>query len=388
MSLLALLAEWMPRQRWYLGKDCAPSLRVLTTIEHPCDDSTTRVRTLIVADDSRTPPVVYQVPVVERAALHLDGAADPAYTAALHRALGGDGSPGDVLQAEQSNTSIVYRGHSPWICKVYRVLQPGPSPEVELQTALSDAACPHVPRMHGQLTGSWPDPADASRQVSGTLACAQEYVADAIDGWTLATSAGASFTASARGLGAATARVHAALAELFGTGPADDRARTAIVRGWQERLVLAEAAVPALAPRAAQLAQRFARAAASAWPALQRIHGDLHLGQTLRSPERGWLLLDFEGEPLRPLAERTAPDLALRDVAGMLRSCDYAGARDAGGTFLHGYAAASGLAVADDDPLLLALQLDKAVYEARYEATFRPSWLPIPLAGIERLLAR
>ena len=133
------------------------------------------------------------------------------------------------------------------------------------------------------------------------------------------------------------------------------------------------------------------------WPRLQRIHGDYHLGQVLESPGRGWYALDFEGEPLRPLEERTREDLALRDVAGMLRSFDYAAgaAQLAGGdearvqawataakkAFLDGYGE-----LGDEETILLeALVLDKALYEVVYEATERPDWLAIPLAGISRL---
>ncbi|MDX5318014.1 MAG: aminoglycoside phosphotransferase, partial [Actinomycetes bacterium] len=117
----------------------------------------------------------------------------------------------------------------------------------------------------------------------------------------------------------------------------------------------------------------------------------------LHVPNRGWVLLDFEGEPLRPMPERTQPDLALRDVAGMLRSFDYAaGAAEApGGTewaehareeFLEGYTSDAGDDPRDHGDLLAALELDKALYEAVYEARNRPTWLRIPLAAIERLL--
>jgi 1,4-alpha-glucan branching enzyme len=138
-------------------------------------------------------------------------------------------------------------------------------------------------------------------------------------------------------------------------------------------------------------------------PLLQRIHGDYHLGQVLDVPGRGWVLLDFEGEPLRPLAERSRPDLALRDVAGMLRSFDYAagqarvqGTASAADTrawaqaccdaFCDGYAAVSGRDPRQDDVLLRALELDKALYEVVYETRNRPDWLPIPLAAVDRLL--
>jgi predicted trehalose synthase len=143
---------------------------------------------------------------------------------------------------------------------------------------------------------------------------------------------------------------------------------------------------------------------------MQRVHGDLHLGQVLQAPGHGWVLLDFEGEPLRPLHERTVPDLALRDVAGMLRSIDYAAGHDTVGrpdddsaaaaaaaaqgwaeatrdAFCAGYGSVSGRDPRLDAALLRALELDKALYEVVYEARNRPSWLPIPLAAVSRLLA-
>jgi maltokinase len=138
---------------------------------------------------------------------------------------------------------------------------------------------------------------------------------------------------------------------------------------------------------------------------VQRVHGDLHLGQTLRSVT-GWVVLDFEGEPAKPLHERTALDSSLRDVAGMLRSFDYAAHsvvtpeqadenqnramqgwvqrnREA---FLAGYAGAGGVSVAaGQDTVLHAYELDKAVYEVVYETHNRPGWVGIPLSAVQRL---
>jgi 1,4-alpha-glucan branching enzyme len=201
--------------------------------------------------------------------------------------------------------------------------------------------------------------------------------------------------------------MHEPLATTLPTAPFDAAAAAELAAGLVTRLDWAVREVPALAARApaarnvltavGRLADR---------PVLQRIHGDLHLGQVLDGGRRGWVVVDFEGEPLRPLADRSRPDLALRDVAGMLRSFDYAAGRlrltggpaealahaDAWAAacrdaFCAGYAAESGHDPRDSSALLRALELDKALYEAAYEAGNRPEWLSIPLAAVDRLLA-
>ena len=139
---------------------------------------------------------------------------------------------------------------------------------------------------------------------------------------------------------------------------------------------------------------------------VQRVHGDFHLGQTLRTV-KGWKIIDFEGEPAKRLEERLALDSPLRDVAGMMRSFDYAAGatrQDFGPSeqlrfraeewtqrnqeaFLDGYSEQIGSDVREHAVLLRAYEADKAVYEAVYEARNRPSWLSIPLAAIERFAA-
>jgi maltokinase len=159
--------------------------------------------------------------------------------------------------------------------------------------------------------------------------------------------------------------------------------------------------VPTLRPYAPALRSAFTALADLAaegrtWTA-QRIHGDLHLGQCLRSPAGQWWLIDFEGEPSKPLAERRMPQPPVRDVAGMLRSFDYA-AHSAGpsaegwadacrAAYCSGYAEVSGHDPRTDPVLLRAYETDKAIYEVVYEARHRPDWLPVPMAAIERYAA-
>ncbi len=418
---LDALTAWMPKQRWFTETGQAPSLRVLADIPLAIDEDATadQVRILVVADDAPARPIVYQVPVVVRGRADsaspeaaviavlpsgqviVDGPHDAAFTGALLRAVGPDSDPGtaSVLTGEQSNTSIVYRrasGH-PIICKVFRQLSAGLNPDIELQSALTAAGSRHVPDTVGSLEGAWQDPADEAAIVAGSLAFAQEFFPGVEDAWRVALRAaesGDDFTEAATALGRTTAEVHLDLARRFPAPEADDARRAAITQAWQRRLSIAIAEVPRLRPHERAIRERYAAADQAEWPALQRIHGDYHLGQVLQVPERGWVLLDFEGEPMRPMVERREPDLALRDIAGMLRSFDYvAGSLEVSGTvwaaaargaFLSGYAGAAGTEPVG--PLLDALELDKAVYEAIYEARYRPAWLPIPLAGIDRLL--
>ena len=200
------------------------------------------------------------------------------------------------------------------------------------------------------------------------------------------------------------AEVHLSLGELFPREQPSEELVDRITAAWSRRLGMAVAEVPELGAHRGAIETVYARAQAGAWPELQRIHGDLHLGQVLLVPGRGWVLLDFEGEPLRPMLDRRRPDLPARDVAGMLRSFDYvagstaialpertaaavAWADAARHAFLDGYVAASGLDLSAYRDLLAAFELDKAVYEAIYEARNRPTWAAIPLHAIMSLLA-
>jgi predicted trehalose synthase len=292
----------------------------------------------------------------------------------------------------------------PLILKVFRTLQSGANPDVVVQGALAEAGTERVPGMVGSISATWPAVADGGTEAHGHLAFAQEFYPGTEDAWRVALRAvaeGQDFTAAARELGAATAEVHALLAQALPTAQVTPEAVAQTVASMRSRYVAAASEVPAIAAYDHEIAAVFDAAAQAPWPVLQRVHGDYHLGQVLQVPGRGWVLLDFEGEPLRPLAERTQPDLTVRDVAGMLRSFDYAAgsweqshpggsARDwaeaAQAAFLDGYAAAAGRDPREDADLLTALQLDKALYEVVYEARNRPTWLTIPTDAVVRLL--
>ncbi len=324
-----------------------------------------------------------------------------------------------VLSGEQSNSSVIVDdGDSAAIVKFFRVLSAGHNPEVEVGAALTAGRTAEVPATLGWVNGEWAaaelDAAGAGvagdGPVQGELAVAHEFLAGGQDAWRLAVDAaatGTDFTAEARGLGVATATVHRRLAEALGTwaetAPGQDISQGVAQRvrqSWAE-------AGNAVGPHGEALEHLLTRLEGSGAGLLQRIHGDLHLGQILQVPSGGgrpprWAILDFEGEPLRPISERNFPDVPLRDVVGMLRSFDYAAGaavREHPGThvpedwvddcaeaFLAGYAEVIPGSIDRDSPLFVALWLDKALYEVIYELRNRPDWLAIPVNASRRLL--
>ncbi|MFH9401974.1 maltokinase [Streptomyces sp. NPDC017638] len=298
-----------------------------------------------------------------------------------------------LMTAEQSNSSVVYG--DTFILKVLRRVVPGVNPDLELPLALAREGCSRVPAPTGWLRA---EPGGEPY----VLAVLQPYVSGAGDGWELALrelAKGEDFTAEAHALGRATAEVHTALARALPTVTLGRSRLELLVDGMTERLAAAVRAVPGLTPyepglRSAYTALADLAAEGRTWTA-QRVHGDLHLGQCLRAPNGDWSLIDFEGEPARPLAERRMPQPPVRDVAGMLRSFDYAAhsvrpaARDwahaCRAAYCSGYAEASGRDPRTDPVLLRAYETDKAVYEVVYEARHRPDWLPVPMSAIRRL---
>ncbi|MGU3503165.1 maltokinase N-terminal cap-like domain-containing protein [Mycobacterium sp. C31M] len=412
--------QWLPQQRWFAGRN-----RQLTGVRPTAVQLAPDLElTLLDVEYADAAPERYQVLVrwdtgAEHTAIGTDGGrtgydaiTDPEVAGRMHGLIAesatvgpvtfhaepdaalGPNSPVRTMGAEQSNTSVVFGEQT--ILKAFRRLTPGINPDIELNRAL--AGNPHITA----LLGSWEIAADGEQY---TLGMVSEFAKGSADGWSVAEdrtrdllSAAADFTEESVRLGEAVASVHLSLAEQLGSRESAFPAQTLIDRAH----AIAEL-IPQVRERLPQIEQRY-RAVADEPTSQQRVHGDLHLGQVLHT-QSGWLVIDFEGEPGQPLAERRRPDSPLRDVAGMLRSYDYVASQrllaqhgadltDAARdwvqanrkAFCDGYASVGGLNPWDSAGVLLAYELDKAIYEVGYEARYRPTWLPIPLGAVDRLL--
>lgn len=318
---------------------------------------------------------------------------------------------GTPFSGEQSNSSVLYGEDA--VLKVFRKITPGENPDITTHRVLTEAASEHVAQLYGWIECQTDD---------GILhlAMLQQFLRTASDGWDLAVASvrdlfaeadlhaeevGGDFAAEAARLGVALCEVHQQLGESFGTGTVKGSHVAEVMNG---RLDEAIKIVGELEEHADRLRGAFAALGDLGDLPVQRIHGDLHLGQTLRTV-LGWKLVDFEGEPAKPLAERLLPDSPWRDVAGMLRSFDYAphavawsvpeedsdvleqrrhraeewAARNKR-AFLKAYTDNDEL-TPEQGVLVAAYVADKTVYECVYEARNRPSWLPIPLSAIARI---
>jgi maltokinase len=456
-ELEAALAEFLPTQRWFAGKGrTVAEVRVESSVplRTALPTLSAVVATVTYADGGAER---YHVPVGHDRGLEARQLTDrvpdaviyetkgptggPFYDAARDERLGGVyldllsraatvehlrfhrmpewtetlRGPGRLLSAEQSNSSLVFGNRL--ILKLFRLLEPGENPELEVTRALAGGGFEHCPAPLGWIEG-----------LGSTLGILQRFLAGSVDGWKLATERVAdhyeseagepgNFAGDAGALGRLTAELHAAMAAALpkvAAGQPDLGRLRARLLG---QLTQVTALVPELAQYRQDIEEVYTKAEAAGGGSrhLQRIHGDYHLGQVLKA-DGNWIVIDFEGEPARPLQERRRLASPLQDVAGMLRSFDYAAfsplvlGEDPGPTrdelarfegpaaawieacrraFLDGYLAVAG----DDGPaggdaelLLRAFELDKAVYEVMYEARHRPPWLQIPLGGIRRLL--
>lgn len=317
------------------------------------------------------------------------------------------------IASEQSNSSVVFGENA--ILKVYRRVEAGVNPELELLRFLGERGFRHVPALLGwyEYEGR---PADA------TLGVVQEFIADGRDGWELVLDGLAgdpdALLAPLRELGATVGEMHTALAgdptdPVFAPEERGNESLALFTASLDEGIERAfldlpegDARLEPIAHRGEELRDQLRELAGIGGAGMAiRVHGDLHLGQTLRS-DRGWTILDFEGEPARPLPERRAKSSPLRDVAGLLRSLAYAplAARLQRGAdppadwegrarerFFDGYLDAIDPTLLpatrrEVDQLLAIYELEKAVYELNYELNNRPDWVEIPVAGITRLL--
>jgi maltokinase len=459
-ELEAALAEFLPSQRWFAGKGrtvaevrvessvplrtALPSLSAVVVAVAYADGGVERYHVPVGHDrglearqlTDRVPDAVIYETKGPRGGPYYDAARDerlggvyldllskaanveqlrfyrmPAWTETLR-------GPGRLLGGEQSNSSLVFANRL--ILKLFRLLEPGENPELEVTRALAGAGFEACAAPLGWIEG-----------LGSTLGILQRYYAGSVDGWKLATERVAdhyessdgepgNFATDAGALGRLTAELHAAMATALpkvAEGQPDLNRLSARLLG---QLTQVAALVPELAGQrdAIEEVYRKAEAAGGGSRYLQRIHGDYHLGQVLKSGDQ-WIVIDFEGEPARGLEERRRLASPLQDVAGMLRSFDYAAfqplvlgedpdtpgptrdelARFEGPAaawieanrraFLDGYLARAGdtgWLAGDHELLLRAFELDKAVYEVMYEARHRPPWLQIPLGGIRRLL--
>jgi len=411
------LEEWMTRQRWFASKAReVASVNLLTRValsEKPALDLA-----LVEARFQAGTHELYQLlPGEEGAARVLAdmlGSEARVDGVAFHGGLAPSGAI-RPMGAEQSNSSIVFGEEQ--VLKVFRRVEPGVNPELEMLRFLSARGFENVASLTGWYEYS-------GQLLQATLGILQQFVGEARDGWEFALDDPIGLGSRIGELGAATGRMHTVLASdptdpAFAPEEPSAEALSLLTATIDEQIEQAFLDLPgdnpALQPilgRGEEVRDRLQLMShVGVGGRLIRHHGDYHLGQTLLAPagsaaEPRWIILDFEGEPARPLRDRRRKRSPLRDVAGMLRSFAYAASasellrgapapegweQQARTGFLDAYFAEVEPSLlpagkAAIDKLLAIFELEKAVYELRYELNNRPDWAPIPVAGIARLL--
>ena len=433
-ELLELLPEHLVAQRWFPGGP--PAKSTVETSTRLWADGDTELWHLIVDADGDTYQLVLGVRPAGDTADFLHGhdgavlgtaegvyAYDAVWDSELTKVLLEVVSNGEQtatrarpMGAEQSNSSIVFDDRL--VLKLFRRLREGANPDVEVTTALAGAGFDHVAA-----------PLVRWRDDRYDLAFGQQFLSGGSEGWALAlaslrnlynteeaelpSEAGGDFGAEAHRLGRVTADMHTALADTFGRADADTTRQ-----GWADLVETLPARLEEaghhvdrdLLSAAGPLLERL-RSVTDPGPAI-RVHGDYHLGPVMRT-DLGWYVLDFEGEPLKSVAERLAPASPFKDVTGMLRSFNYASRHSLveravadwralltsaeaweshnRQAFLDGYLShpeVSGLlpAAAASAAVMSGYELDKALYELEYELSHRPEWVAIPLDALGRLV--
>jgi maltokinase len=432
------LIEYVTRQRWYGAKSRAVThALVLDSIVLRTSEPQFALAVVELSYETGTHDTYQLLYMLREGELELDGLDEPQLARelvsamrsglTLHGAegilefrpvegfagLGRELSEARPVGTEQSNTSIVFDDEL--ILKAFRRLEAGINPELEMLRFLTEHGFPNIARLGGwyQYSGG---------PISATLGTLQQFVSNGIDGWDLAldeiATAPDAFLGRLRRLGAVTGTMHTTLA----SDPSDPAFSpetpsvealgllTATVDEEIERMFVDlpeddERLAPILGRGEEVREQLRMLAPAASSGKVIRTHGDYHLGQTLWAGD-DWVILDFEGEPARSLAERRRKRSPLRDVAGMLRSFAYASIassivrgteapdgweEQARQQFLAGYFETVDPSLMPSGPgaverLLAVYELEKAVYELRYELDNRPEWVGIPVAGIHRLI--
>jgi maltokinase len=434
-ELVDAIGPYLARQRWYAGGGPPVTIRLVDAgqLAVPADRSARLLWAVVEAEGAD-----YQVVMADRPAVgdnlsghdeafiarlgdrvYYDATVDSEMALALLRVASGGSEHARrarPLAVEQSNTSVVYDDRL--ILKLFRRLSVGPNPDADVTSALAAAGFSQVasPVLRWQRDGR-------------DLAFGQRYLAGGTDGWALALTSlrdyygvagtgapvhpalsGGDFAAEVSRLGQMTGDMHLAMAEAFGVS------EEGLGDQWKVLVSSIEARtrhlVPELAGAAEPLLERL-RSVQHLGPAV-RAHGDYHLGQVMRT-DAGWYVLDFEGEPSRSLEERQRHTSVLKDVAGMLRSLNYASQFAVGeraesdpevlqpfaqawegrnrSAFVRGYKGCKGTEgllppLPDDRGVVrVAFEVDKALYELAYEQAFRPDWARIPRAALRRLLS-
>ena len=443
------LREWIQVQRWYASK--ARSVTGIEIVEKVAlREQPLLLLTLVQTRFATGTHELYQLPLALRPAgeapapeliAHVedwdvyDALADPPQALELlrrilstdeieteegrfsfHRVDGfvelGEKPHARLMGVEQSNSSIVFDDRL--VLKAFRKLEPGVNPELEMLRFLTTHAFGNIAPLQGWYEYD-------GQALAATLGVAQTYLPEAIGGWELALEEISlrpdTFLDRLGSLGEVTAQMHNVLASdasepaFSPEGPSQEALSllTATVDEDIERIFVRlpdDERVAPIAGRGQDVRERLAaRAQIGIGGRVIRTHGDYHLGQTLSTP-RGWVIIDFEGEPARPLPERRQKRSPLRDVASMLRSFAYV---TSAVEILRGQPAPEGFEQRARerfleqyfdkvDPTLLPsgdaaianllsiYELEKAIYELQYELNNRPDWVAIPVAGIRRLL--